>query len=274
MTPRAQIFGILNVTPDSFSDGGRFTDPEAALQHARVMVSEGADVIDVGGESTRPGAARVAPEVERERVIPIVTALARDGIAVSVDTMNADTARAAVRAGALVVNDVSGGLADPGMAAVIAETGTRYVAMHWRGHSDGMAALAQYGDVAREVGDELVQRVAALTAQGVREEQLILDPGLGFAKDAGHNWQVLARLDEVIALGYPVLVGASRKRFLRELPRVEAAAREGSDPRDLPSAVVSALAARAGAWGVRVHDVASTAVALDVTDAWNAGAAS
>ena len=277
MSDRAAILGILNVTPDSFSDGGRFLALDAALVHARALVAQGADIIDVGGESTRPGAERVDPSLEQQRVVPVVEALAAEGIVVSVDTMNADTAREAVAAGAQIVNDVSGGLADPAMASVIVDTGARYVVMHWRGPSNEMTGLASYVDVVSEVRSELESRITALLAQGVRAEQLIVDPGLGFAKDASHNWEVLRRLDELVSLGYPVLVGASRKRFVGALPHLAAAqpdtATDLGDPRDLPSAVLAALAVRSGAWGVRVHDVASTAVALDVVDAWNSGGA-
>ncbi|BDI23971.1 dihydropteroate synthase [Herbiconiux sp. L3-i23] len=259
------------MTPDSFSDGGEHLDFDAAVAHAEAMVAAGADIIDIGGESTRPGAERVDPEIERARVLPVVVALAERGIEVSVDTMNASTALAAVRSGASIINDVSGGLADLGMAGVIAETRVKYIAMHWRGPSNEMVTLADYRDVPSDVRRELKSRVAELLVQGIDEQQLILDPGLGFAKDARHNWQLLSRLGEIESLGYPVLVGASRKRFVGALPqrnRVGA----GVDPRDLPTAVISALAAHAGAWGVRVHDVASTAAALDVVDAWRAGA--
>jgi dihydropteroate synthase len=271
MTARATVFGILNVTPDSFSDGGEHLDFDAAVERADRMVVEGADIIDIGGESTRPGAERVDLDIERQRVLPVVAALADKGYRVSVDTMNADTALAAIRAGASIVNDVSGGLADPGMAAVVVDTRVQYVAMHWRGPSNEMVTLADYDDVTADVRRELQIRLADLLVQGVREEQLILDPGLGFAKDSSHNWQLLARLDEIASLGYPLLIGASRKRFIGALPQREGAA-EGLDRRDLASAVVTALAAQAGAWGVRVHDVATSAAALDVVDAWRGGA--
>jgi len=270
MGERAKILGILNVTPDSFSDGGRHLDVDAAIAHAETMVAEGVDIVDIGGESTRPGAERVDPEVERARVLPVVAALARRGVAVSVDTMNASTAREAISAGAAIINDVSGGLADPEMATIVAGAEVRYIAMHWRGHSDVMAKQANYGDVADDVRRELGARVTELMGRGIREEQLILDPGLGFAKDAHHNWQVLSHLDRIRSLGFPVLIGASRKRFLARLPRRRSAEPLG-DARDLPTAVVSALAAQAGAWGVRVHDVASTATALDVVEAWQGG---
>lgn len=264
---RMQVMGVLNVTPDSFSDGGLYEGADAAIAHARELVAQGADLIDVGGESTRPGAARVDPAEEQRRVIPVVRALAADGVRVSVDTMNSATAIAAASAGAAVINDVSGGLADPAMADAVAATGLDFVAMHWRGHSDRMADLAHYGDVVTDVRDELAVRVQALIAAGVHERRIILDPGLGFAKTAQHNWQLLGRLDELIALGHPVLVGASRKRFLAPLLADAAPMTD----RDLPTAVISALSSRAGAWGVRVHDVAGTRVAIDVVDAWQGG---
>lgn len=260
--------GIVNVTPDSFSDGGRWADRGAALDHARRLVASGADIIDVGGESTRPGAARVDPAAEQARVIPVVAALAEAGIAVSVDTMNASTAQAAAAAGAVIINDVSGGLADPGMADAVAASGLHYVAMHWRAHAETMQELAQYGDVVAEVCEELAGRVDALLAAGVAPGKLVLDPGLGFAKTAEHNWALLGRLGELQALGYPVLVGASRKRFLGELLAEGAPVAE----RDLPTAVVSVLSAERGAWALRVHDVAGTRLALDVLASWQSGA--
>jgi dihydropteroate synthase len=261
------VMGVVNVTPDSFSDGGRWFDADAAIAHGVELVAEGADVVDVGGESTRPGAARVEPEEELRRVVPVIRELAGRGIRVSVDTMRAATALAAVEAGAEIINDVSAGLADEAMGAIAAETGASYVAMHWRGHSDRMDGLAEYADVAVEVRDELAARVDALVAAGVDTERLILDPGLGFAKRGEQNWQLLARLDVLEALGLPILVGASRKRFLGALLPEDAAVEE----RDLPTAVVSVLAAQAGAWGVRVHDVSGTRRALDVLGAWQSG---
>ncbi len=271
MTERPLVFGILNTTPDSFSDGGLHLDVDSAVAHAAALVEAGADVIDVGGESTRPGAARVPIEEEQRRVLPVIGELASRGIVVSVDTMNAATARAAIAAGAWIVNDVSGGLADARMASVIADTDARYVAMHWRGHSTQMADRAHYGDVAGEVRDELAGRLDALEQAGVARERVVLDPGIGFAKTARHNWEVLAGLDRIAELGVPLLVGASRKRFLGDLP-----VRGRSEPetevlpvtaRDLPTAVISAVAAMSGVWAVRVHDAAATATALDVVEA-------
>jgi len=261
------IMGVVNVTPDSFSDGGRWFDADAAVAHGLELAAEGADVLDVGGESTRPGAARVDPDEELRRVIPVIRELAGRGLRVSVDTMRASTAAAAVQAGAEIINDVSAGLADEAMARIAAETGATYVAMHWRGHSDRMDELSEYSDVAVEVRDELARRVDALLDAGVTADRLILDPGLGFSKRGAQNWALLADLDVLAALGYPILVGASRKRFLGALLPDGAPVEQ----RDLPTAVVSALAARAGVWGVRVHDVASTRVALDVAGAWQSG---
>ncbi|KZC95563.1 MULTISPECIES: dihydropteroate synthase [Clavibacter] len=266
---RPLVLGILNATPDSFSDGGRHLGLDDALAHARRMVAAGADVVDVGGESTRPGAARVDADEERARVLPVVRALVAEGVVVSVDTMRAATAEASVAAGARIVNDVSGGLADPRMAAVVADAGVDYVAMHWRGHSDTMATRATYADVVGEVRDELRARVDALVTAGVDPARIVLDPGLGFAKEAAHDWQLLGSLHRLADLGHRVLVGASRKRFLGRLLPADAAVED----RDVPTAVVSALSARAGAWAVRVHDVASTRAALAVEDAWARGRA-
>ena len=252
--------GVLNVTPDSFSDGGKWASTDAAIEHAIILRDQGADLIDVGGESTRPGAKRVSPADEQTRVIPVITELARQGLVISVDTLNSETALAAAGAGATIINDVSGGLADPAMASVAARTGLIYVAMHWRGHAQQMERLAEYVDVVAEVRAELAARVAALTAAGVARERIVLDPGLGFAKRAGHDWRLLAHFDVFDDLGLPFMVGASRKRFL-------AGALPAGAPilaRDVPTAVVSVLAAQAGAWAVRVHDVAATRAALNV----------
>ena len=250
------MIGVLNVTPDSFSDGGDHDSVAAAVAFGRRLAADGADLVDVGGESTRPGAQRVPPALEAARVIPVVAALTAEGIACSVDTMRADVARAAVGAGAVVVNDVSGGLADPAMLATVAELGTTYVAMHWRGHSAGMQDHAVYDDVVAEVRTELRQRLDACAAAGVAE--VVVDPGLGFAKTAEHNWALVRALPELAALG-PLLVGASRKAFLGELLDGRPA-----KERDAATVAVSVLAAQAGAWGVRVHDVRSTADALRV----------
>jgi dihydropteroate synthase len=263
------IMGILNVTPDSFSDGGRYHDLDDALAHAAELFTAGADIIDVGGESTRPGAQRLDPAEEQRRAMPVVRQLIERGIPVSIDTMNSATAQVAVEAGVVLVNDVSGGLADPRMASVIADCGVRYIAMHWRGPSATMEANAVYADVVRDVRDELRARADDLRARGVQPAQLVLDPGIGFAKNADQNWEVLGHLRDFETLGYPILIGASRKRFLG--PLLPAGAPTGD--RDPATAVISALAAEAGVWGVRVHDVAGTKAALDVWEAWNYGAA-
>ncbi|WP_349289997.1 dihydropteroate synthase [Agreia sp. VKM Ac-1783] len=267
---RTLIMGILNVTPDSFSDGGRFDTLDAALEHAAELTAQGADLIDIGGESTRPGAERVPVAEEQRRVLPLVRELARGGIAVSVDTMNAATALAAAHAGAAVINDVSGGLADPDMTRVAIETGLPFVVMHWRGHSAEMAAKASYTDVVSDVRRELEYRVAELIVRGVDPAKIIVDPGIGFSKNAEHNWALLGHYGELAALGLPVLVAASRKGFLAPLVAEGAA----PDARDAPSAVLAAIAASQGAWAVRVHNVAETRAALDVADAWRRGARS
>jgi dihydropteroate synthase len=264
---RTQIMGVLNVTPDSFSDGGLYADVDAAIAHGVLLAEQGADIVDVGGESTRPGAQRVSVEGEQERVIPVIRALAERGIRVSVDTMNAATALEAASAGAHIINDVSGGLADPDMVDAVIQTGLPYVVTHWRGHSTEMDDLAQYTDAAREVRDELFARAGELIVRGVDPSRLIIDPGLGFAKKGQHNWQVLGHLDALLEFGLPVLIGASRKRFVADLVESDSPVED----RDAPTAIISALAAQAGVWGVRVHDVPATRLALDVVDAWAAG---
>ncbi|MDQ7993201.1 MAG: dihydropteroate synthase [Propionicimonas sp.] len=257
--------GILNVTPDSFSDGGEHLRRDAAVAHGLRLHGEGADLVDVGGESTRPGAERAAVAVELDRVVPVVAALAAAGARVSVDTMRAEVAAAAVAAGAVLVNDVSGGLADPEMLATVAGLGVGYVAMHWRGHSDVMARLAGYDDVVAEVVAELAARRDAALAAGIAPERLVLDPGLGFAKTAAHNWALLARLEEVSALGHPVLVGASRKRFLGELLATGAGQRPPRQ-RDAATAALTALLASHRIWGVRTHTVAEQRDAIAVAE--------
>jgi dihydropteroate synthase len=264
------IMGIVNVTPDSFSDGGRYLDAADAVAHGLRLRADGADLLDVGGESTRPGAERVDPRIERERVLPVVRALADAGVAVSIDTMNASTAVAAVEAGARIVNDVSGGLADPEMLAAVAATDADIALSHWRGHSTDMYARAQYGDVVDEVVTELRARVEAAAAAGIAPSRVILDPGIGFGKKGAQNWAMLRGLDRLVGVGPRVLLGTSRKKFLAEAladdPADAAEAR-----RDLATAVTSALAAQAGAWAVRVHDVAGTRDALTVARAWEEG---
>jgi len=264
---RPVIIGVLNVTPDSFSDGGKFNKVDAAVAHAVELRAAGADFIDVGGESTRPGAKRLDPAKEQKRVMPVLTELIDRGVPVSIDTMNSETARAAVDAGVLVVNDVSGGLADPEMYRTIAETGVHYIASHWRGPSEVMDDNAFYDDVVVEVRDALKARIAEMLVWGVSPDKIVLDPGLGFGKTAQHNWALLRALPELESIGYPLLIGASRKRFLAPFGGEDAAASE----RDFATAIISALAAQSGAWGVRVHDVAGTATAFDIWSAWHTG---
>ncbi|UFU03506.1 dihydropteroate synthase [Ruania suaedae] len=264
---RTLVMGVVNVTPDSFSDGGQWFAPDVAVAHGRHLMAQGADLVDVGGESTRPGAARVSLEEELERVLPVVRDLTAAGASVSVDTMRSQVAARALEAGARTVNDVSGGLADPEMAAVVAESGCRYVLSHWRGHSDVMTDLARYEDVVAQVRAELAARVEAVRAAGVGEHQLVLDPGLGFAKDGAHNWELLNRVDELMELGYPILIGASRKRFLGEM--LQSAGAESLPAfRDRATAAVTALVAERGVWGVRVHDVIGSVDAVRVAQAW------
>ncbi len=263
--------GVLNVTPDSFADGGRFLDHTDAVAHGVALRAGGADLVDVGGESTRPGASRVSTEEEARRVLPVIAQLAVAGVPCSVDTTRASVAEAALHAGASVVNDVSGGQADPNMAKLVAAAGVPWVLMHWRGPSDRMQDLARYSDVVAEVRAELLARVDAAQRAGVEADQLIIDPGLGFAKLAEHNWALLNRLDELVCLGLPVLVGASRKRFLGSLLAGPDGTPRPPDGRDTATAVISALAAAAGAWGVRVHDVAGSRDAVAVARAWSEG---
>lgn len=263
--------GVVNVTPDSFSDGGEWFEPSAAIKHGRELLAEGADLLDVGGESTRPGAERPAPAEEIRRVLPVIEALAAEGALISIDTMRADVAALALDAGAVMVNDVSGGRADPDMLGLVADRGTPYVCMHWRGHSAGMQQQAQYDDVVAEVIAELAVRLEAIAAAGVDLNRVVLDPGLGFAKNADHNWEILRRLREFAVLERPLLIGASRKTFLGRLLADE----KTGEPRpavrrDDASAAVSALAAAAGAWCVRAHAVAPSADAVRVARRWGA----
>ncbi|MBC7560880.1 MAG: dihydropteroate synthase [Dermatophilaceae bacterium] len=261
------VMGVLNVTPDSFSDGGRWFTPGAAVAHGMHLLEQGADILDVGGESTRPGADRPIEEEELDRVIPVIRELARAGARVSVDTMRASVAAQAVEAGAVIVNDVSGGLADPQMAGVVASAGVPFVVMHWRGHSELMQDRTSYDDVVVDVCRALSERVSDLCARGVARDQLILDPGLGFAKLAGHNWSLLAHLDALQSLGFPVLVGTSRKAFLGRLGIPEGGEPRPPAQRDVATAATTVIAALAGVWGVRVHDVASSIDALRVVAA-------
>ncbi len=275
---RTLVMGVLNVTADSFSDGGRYLDADAAIAHGLELIEQGADLIDVGGESTRPGAVRVDPGLEAERVVPVIGELAARGVTVSVDTMRAPVAAAAIRAGAAIVNDVSGGRADADMARVVADAGLPWILMHWRPAGDSTdrrfthrsGDVDGYRDVVAEVSGELLAQVDAAVSAGVDADRLILDPGLGFAKTAEHNWALLNALPTITGLGFPVLVGASRKRFLGSLLRRDGADRPPAG-RDVATASVSALSAAAGAWGVRVHDVASSRDAVAVAAAWRTG---
>ncbi|AMD87337.1 dihydropteroate synthase [Actinomyces radicidentis] len=265
---RTLVMGVVNVTPDSFSDGGRWATADLAVAHGRQLLAQGADLVDVGGESTRPGAQRVESEEERERVLPVIRALAAEGVPVSVDTIHAATARAAVEAGAVIVNDVSGGLADPDMHPLVAEAGVVYVCQHWRGNPETMNGLTDYaGDVVGGVEAELRERLTSLRAAGVRDEQLVVDPGLGFAKTHPQSWELLAataRLRE--DLGLPVLIGSSRKRFLAGAVTPEVAAEPLA--RDDVTAATTALAALAGAWAVRVHEVPANRDAVRTASLW------
>jgi dihydropteroate synthase len=263
--------GICNVTPDSFSDGGRWSEPGAAIGHGLELVRHGADLVDVGGESTRPGAGRVSEREEMGRVVPVVAGLAEHGVVVSVDTMRASVAVRAVREGAVIVNDVSGGLGDPEMFATVAGLGVIYVLSHWRGPSTVMDGLDAYTDVVRDVRRELGDRLALAVAAGIDPGRIVIDPGLGFAKAGANNWPLLARLDELASLGHPVLIGASRKRFLAEALGAEPG---GSAPppedRDAATAAVTALVARAGVWAVRVHVPRANADATRIAHSWRA----
>jgi dihydropteroate synthase len=258
------VMGILNVTPDSFSDGGRYADVEAAIEHGIALQQGGADIVDVGGESTRPGAQRVDAATEAKRVVPVITGLAAAGVRMSIDTTRASVAAAALTAGATVINDVSGGLADPAMAGVAADAGCPWILMHWRGHSRHMNQLAVYDDVVDDVRNELLQRVDEAVGGGVDPAQIILDPGLGFAKNAEHNWALTRRLDVLIDLGFPILFASSRKTYLGRLLAGPDGTPRPVDEREAATLATSVLAAAAGVWGVRVHDVRATADALAV----------
>jgi len=240
------VMGILNVTPDSFADGGRHNDFEAAVNHGHQMLAEGVDIIDIGGESTKPGVERVSEEEELARVIPVIKELAKTGARISIDTMRASTAHSAIKAGAQIINDVSGGLADPEMLPTAAQLGVPYIAMHWRGHSKDMNSRAVYGDVVKDVISELQERIDAALDAGIRQENLMIDPGIGFAKEAHHNWEIIDSIDEFVALGYPVLVGGSRKRFLGG---------DNPDEREAATIELTKRLSTSGIWGVRVHSV-------------------
>ncbi len=240
------VMGILNITPDSFADGGRYNDFESAIGRAHEMISEGVDIIDIGGESTKPGVERISLEEELNRVIPVIKELSKTGIKISIDTMRSEVARRAIETGASIINDVSGGLADVEMLTTAASLNVPYIAMHWRGHSKDMNSRAVYKDVVGEVLNELQERITASLDAGIKKDNLIIDPGLGFAKDADHNWAIIDSISTFVNLGYPVLVGASRKRFL------------GGDNPDLREAATIALTQRlstTGIWAIRVHSV-------------------
>ena len=259
---RTVVMGILNITPDSFADGGKYLSKDDAVLGGRRLVVEGADIIDVGGESTRPGAERVSEEEELNRVIPVIKELVKDGAVVSVDTMRAEVAKEAIAVGATYINDVSGGLADEKMATVIASNPkVQYIVMHWRGHSKNMQEQAIYKDVVKEVKEELDERVSSLLKAGVSNEQIILDPGIGFAKESGHNWQILQNIDRIQLLGYPLLIGVSRKRFLGELINAK-------DPNDREAATIALTTelARLKVWGVRTHAVKAHQDAISVIE--------
>ncbi len=267
---RALVMGIVNVTPDSFSDGGKWFSRDAAVAHAHELLDQGADILDIGGESTRPGAARVDVDEELRRVIPVIEELAGTGVTLSIDTTRASVAEAAIAAGAHIINDVSGGLADPHMDQTAAETGAVFIAMHWRGHATEMDALDRYDDVYQDVRRELMTRVGQLLEAGVKREQIVLDPGLGFAKSGANNWPLLARTRDLVDEGYPVLVGASRKRFLGQLLASQEGEPVAPEARDVATAAITALSVVEGAWAVRVHDVAASVDALKVAQAWQA----
>ena len=281
---RCLVMGVVNVTPDSFSDGGEWLGADAAVAHGLDLAAQGADIVDVGGESTRPGAQRIPAEEEIRRVQPVITELARSGIPVSVDTMRARVAELAIEAGARLVNDVSGGLADPHMPRLVAKASVPYVVMHWRGHSHDMNSRAIFRNVVTEVRDELSRRVDAVVAEGVDPSMIVLDPGLGFSKLSEHNWRLLAALGDLGCLGaaagprtpggtqrrFPVLVGASRKRFLGRLLAAADGTPRSFTGSDDATVATTALAAAAGAWCVRVHKVPANADAVRVAAAWQA----
>lgn len=265
---KPKVMGVINVTPDSFSDGGQFLSLENALEQAKLLVFQGAEILDVGGESTRPGAGRISLQEEQARVLPVINEIKKElSVLVSVDTLNSDTAKKAVEAGADIVNDVSGGLADPAMFSSIASTNCLYILGHWRGFSDVMDERAQYSDVAREVVAELAEQVSMAVASGISRDRIIVDPGLGFAKDMQQNWDLVARLDELKKLDLPMLVGASRKRFIAHALDKENPQSVDHARRDVATAVLTALLLQRKLWGVRVHNVQATVDAISVVAA-------
>jgi dihydropteroate synthase len=265
------LMGVVNVTPDSFSDGGQWATPDAAIAHGRDLLDDGADILDIGGESTRPGATRPLIGEELGRVIPVIRELSAGGATVSVDTMRSEVAEQAVASGATIVNDVSGGLADPKILDVVADSGVTYVCMHWRGHSDHMQDLAAYdgpGGVVAAVREELSERVEAARTAGIADDRIVLDPGLGFAKKAKHNWALLGGLADLQSLGFPLLVGASRKSFLGTLLAGTDGSPRAVDARDAATTALTVLLAQQGVWGLRVHDVRSSRDALRAFERW------
>jgi len=262
---RTLVMGVLNVTPDSFSDGGRFDDTEIAISHALQMIEDGADIIDVGGESTRPGSERISVQVELDRVLPVIAGLVDSGVAISIDTMRAEVARAAIEAGAGVINDVSGGKSDPEMLSYVSTLTVPYILMHWRGPSNIMNTLTDYNDVVADVTAEISKQVEVAVAAGIARERIAIDPGIGFAKTVDQNWPILKHLDVLEGLGLPILMGASRKKFLGELLAKAGVARD-SDERESATTAISTLMAARGLWAVRVHDVKPTRDAIAVVD--------
>ena len=262
---RTLVMGVLNVTPDSFSDGGRFNETEIAVGHALQMIEEGADIIDIGGESTRPGSERISVQAELDRVLPVIAGLVDSGIAISIDTMRAEVASAAIAAGACMVNDVSGGKSDPEMLRYVSTLDTPYILMHWRGPSNIMNTLTDYNDVVADVTAEISEQVDVAIAAGIARERIAIDPGIGFAKTVDQNWLILKHLDVLEELGLPILMGASRKKFLGELLAKDGVARE-SDERESATTAISTLMAARGLWAVRVHDVKPSSDAVAVVD--------
>ena len=262
---RTLVMGVLNVTPDSFSDGGRFNDLKIATKHALQMHEDGADIIDIGGESTRPGSDRISVQEELDRVLPVISALANSGVAISIDTMRSEIARAAIEAGACMINDVSGGKSDPKMLSYVATLNVPYVLMHWRGPSNIMNTLTDYNNVVVDVAAEISQQVDVAVAAGIARERIAIDPGIGFAKTVEQNWPILKHLNVLEELGLPILMGASRKKFLGELLAKDGVARD-SDERESATTAISTLMAARGLWAVRVHDVKSSSDAIAVVD--------
>ena len=262
---RTLVMGVLNVTPDSFSDGGRFNDQMIATNHALQMVQDGADIIDIGGESTRPGSDRITVKEELDRVLPVISALANSGVAISIDTMRAEVASAAIDAGACMINDVSGGKSDPEMLSYVATLNVPYILMHWRGPSNIMNTLTDYNDVVADVTREVSNQVDVAVAAGIARERIAIDPGIGFAKTVDQNWPILKHLEVLEGLGLPILMGASRKKFLGELLAKDGVARD-SDERESATTAISTLMAARGLWAVRVHEVKASSDAIAVVD--------